>query len=269
MIAVLERGRVKARPAIWTSERWLEYYRANRGLKRPIPWDAVSVPAGELAVLARSLQSWQRGETSDGNHLRAVAARYADETADPAFRDVAELFIGEEARHSDLMGRWLDLSGLGRVEADWGERWFRWLRHGGKDIAGWAAPVIVVEVMAMVYFDAIRKATTCPALKAVCGQILWDEVAHIRFQCERYAATFRRRGPMYRRATMLWQRALFTGATFAIWWGHGEALRAGGYGWRRFWSSAWRGMRRAWELMRPERYSWAPRGSGGPWFESP
>ncbi|MGL4553799.1 MAG: ferritin-like domain-containing protein, partial [Gemmataceae bacterium] len=255
----LVRERTERKPTVWTSAQWLDHFDANADLRRPIPWDqGAGLTEQERLTVGRSLQAWQRGESSDGRHLRAVADRHAELTADPAFRDVIERFIREEQRHGDLMGRFLDLAGLGRLDADWGDRVFRSMRHGSRDMAAWGTPVIVAEVFALIYFDALRKATGSPVLRLICAQILGDETPHIRFQCERFAILFRGR-PVYRRLSLLFQAALFFAAVFAVWAGHRRVLRAGGYGWGRFWSASWRAMGRAWSLMQPGRYRWPAR----------
>src|SRR5262249_50156550 len=118
----------------------------------------------------------------------------------------------------------------------------------------WATPVVMVETHAMIYYNAIRKATGSAVLRCICGQILADEVAHIRFQCERLAILHRRRPRWLRALTMVLQRVLFAGITLAVWLGHGRALQAGGYTFRRFWSSTWRKMRYAWRMMAPRAY---------------
>lgn len=248
---------VRAKAVVWNSSRWLEHFRRNAAWRAPIEWEhGPGLTAEELAAVGPSLQAWQLGESSDGGHLRAVAARYAEEANDPVFPEVAELFIREEQGHSELMGRFLDLAGVGRLQAEWTDRAFRRLRHGASDLEGWATPVIVAEVLAVVYFEALRKATGSPLLKSICTWILADEVAHIRFQCERFAMMWRRRTGLSRWLSKAWQGALFTGAVLAVWAGHAGVLRAGGYGFGRFWSSAWKAMDRAWGLMQPERYEW-------------
>ena len=55
----------------------------------------------------------------------------------------------------------------------------------------------------------------------------------------------------FRWLTLLGQRTLFLGVTLAIWFDHRQALRAGGYGFARFWRSAWAKMNDAWRRMEP------------------
>src|SRR4051812_34334471 len=92
--------RPAAGPRPLTSAQWLAYFRANAARPRPIPWgQGAGVPPEELAPVARSLQAWQLGEPSDGRHLRAAAARHAEQTGDPDYLPAVELFIREEQRH--------------------------------------------------------------------------------------------------------------------------------------------------------------------------
>jgi hypothetical protein len=114
----------------------------------------------------------------------------------------------------------------------------------------------MAETHALLYYNAIRQATGCPLLRKICEQLLSDEVPHIRMQCERIAILQRNRPALVRSVTMLLQRVFFLGVTLAIWVGHRRALRAGGYGFARFWSVAWRKMEHAWKLMDPRMYQW-------------
>ena len=107
--------RVLARRRCRTAAAWLAYFRRNAARCRPIPWEmGAQVTAEELTAVVCSLQAWQLGETSDGRHLLAAAARYATRIGDPAYHTAVELFVREEQRHGDLLGRFLDLAGPGR-----------------------------------------------------------------------------------------------------------------------------------------------------------
>jgi hypothetical protein len=240
-----------------TTADWLVYFHANAAKSRPIPWErGAEVTTAQLAAIARSLQGWQLGETSDGAHLRAAAARYAERIGDPDYSRAIDLFIREEQRHGQLLGQFLDLAGIGRATADWGDRLFRAARYCVTDIELWTTPVVMVETLATIYYLAIRRATSSSVLRAVCAQILADEVPHLRFQCERLAILFRRRSRFAYHLTMLGQRLGFFAVMILVWVGHRRALRAGGLGWRRYWRTAWTKMKAAWRLMDPRRYAW-------------
>ena len=61
---------------------------------------------------------------------------------------------------------------------------------------------------------------------------------------------------------MLCQRLFFLVVVALVWLGHRRALRAGGYGWRKYWRAAWTKMNAAWRMMDPGRYAW--HGGSGP-----
>lgn len=241
----------------WTSGEWCEYFRLNAEAPCDLPWDdGARVTPAELAAIARSLQAWQLGETSDGRHLRAVAAKHARKTNDPEYATVTDWFIGEEQRHGELLGRFLDLAGVGRKSRDWGDTLFRFARYLLPTMETWTTPVVMVETLALVYYNAVRQATASPLLRAICRRILADEVPHLRFQCERLAAIYRRRSRVGFRLTMGLHRAMFLVMVTLVWLGHRRALRAGGYPLGRYWRASWDRMNEVWARMDPRRFDW-------------
>jgi hypothetical protein len=240
-----------------TSRQWVEYFTQNAAKQRPVLWESgAGISETELAAIAKSLRGWQLGETSDGAHLTAAARNYAKSIGDPEFLEAVKLFIAEEQRHGAALGRFLELAGVKLAKADWGDFLFRSVRYAIPRMEIWATPVVMVETHAMVYYNALRRATKSPVLRAICEQILADEVPHIRFQCERLAILHRRRPQWIYSLTMLFHRFAFTGITLAVWLGHGKALKAGGYGFRRFWKAVWGKMEFAWRTMNPKAYHW-------------
>jgi hypothetical protein len=248
-------GPVLLRPR--TGRDWLAYFRANTARLRPIPRETGpgATPA-ELAAIRASLQAWQLGETSDGKHLQAAAARYANKIGEVDYLAAVELFIREEQRHGELLGEFLDSAGIERTTANWGDSLFRRARYFVTDMEVWTTPVVMVETLALVYYNAIRRATRSAALAAICAQILSDEVPHLHFSCERLAYLYRRRRRFAFHLTMLSQRILFAVVVTLVWVGHRRALRAGGYSWRRYRRAARDRMNACWRWMDPSRYRW-------------
>jgi hypothetical protein len=196
------------------------------------------------------------GETSDGKHLRAAAARYAGAIGDPDYLRAVEMFIREEQRHGVLLGKFLDSVGVKRAKANWGDTLFRRARYLITDMEVWTTPVVMVETLALVYYNAVRHATGSAYLRAICTELLRDEVPHLNFACERLAAIYRRRSRLRLRLTMLFQKLFFAVVVTLVWVGHRRALCAGGYGWRRYWRSSWERMNACWRWMDPARYRW-------------
>ena len=236
---------------ITSSREWIEHYRANALDQLPIPWkEGSQLTKAQAEAIIPSLRAWQLGETSEGKQMLAAARRYAQQSADPEFVDVVKLFIAEEQRHGELLGRFLDLHGAPRLNRNWGDSIFRKLRHLLPNMECWTTVVIGVETLALVYYRAIMEASQSPVLRIICRQILKDEVHHLRFQYERLALIGRRRGHFTRLFIATLQRILFASTTVAVWIGHHRALRAGGYSFIRFWKSAWLRMEFHWRQMR-------------------
>lgn len=255
-VRVATRHRALSRPL--TGAGWFVYFLNNARRCRPIPWEqGAGVSPAELDAIRRSLQSWQLGETSDGTHLRAVAVRYAARIHDADYPAAVDLFSREEQRHGDLLGRFLDLAGAGRVTSDWGDYLFRTARYALTSMEAWTTPVVMVETLAVVYYDAIRRATDSAVLRTICAQILADEVPHLRFQCQRLADIFRDRSRAALFITMLAHRVFFLTMVLIVWIGHRRALRAGGRSFRGYWRSAWTKMNTCWRWMDPARYDWS------------
>lgn len=67
------------------------------------------------------------------------------------------------------------------LEREWSDNGFRWIRHQG-GLALTIEVLVAAEVIAMAYYAALRQATACPVLRALCRQVLEDEVLHLEFQ---------------------------------------------------------------------------------------
>lgn len=236
------------------SAAWLDYFQRNAASLRPIPWHAgVELSAAERAAVAHSVATFQLGETGGGRHLTAAAARYAAFEGDDDYLAAVKLFIAEEQRHGRELGRWLDLAGIPRIERHWSNGAFRRLRQlAGLELM--ISLLLTAEVMAKVYYAALRKATRSIVLQALCEQILKDEAAHIRFQSQRLAILRSRRSHFVLALCTSAQRILFAATALIVWQTHRPALRAGGLRFRDFWRKAAIEARISLALMEPARY---------------
>ena len=255
-------GLVGSAPRVRTGAEWVAYFQGNAAPRAAFRWhQGAAVTPAELAAISRSLQAWQLGETSDGRRLHAAASCFARRIGDPDYLHAVELFIREEQRHGELLGLFLDLAGAGRIKSDWGDRLFRAARYCLRDIEVWTTPVVMVETLALVYYNAVRRSTRSPLLRAICSRILADEVPHLRFQCERLAMLFQQRGSFTLALTMLSHRLCFLAVLSLVWLGHRRVLRAGCYSWRHYWRASWDRMNACWRLMDPRRYTWSEPGA--------
>jgi hypothetical protein len=219
-----------------------------------IPWEkGVFFTDETRAAIASSVQEFQLGESSEGKHLIACAKRHAERTGDGAYVEALGLFIAEENRHARDLGRVLDLAGIERVGHSWPDTVFRMLRR----LAGLELSIVVLvtaEIIAKVYYAALREASGAPVLRRLCDQILRDEVRHVHFQTERVAILRRGRARWMIAICQGLHRFLMFGTCFIVWHKHGRAICAGGWTFQRFWRGVWAEMSDALIRMDPASY---------------
>jgi len=223
-----------------TSADWLRHFHANTNHFLDMPWDAgAELTPQEHEAIAHSVQEFQRGESSEGRHFLGYAEAYAAATGDRDYVAALRLFIAEEQRHARVLARFLAINGIPLVRATFSDRVFRLLRHllGTLEIS--VAVLITAEIIAQVYYAALRTATGSLLLRRLCDQILRDEASHVEFQAEQLAKLRARRGRLFYGVTLAAQRALFFGTCLVVWVVHGSVFRAGGQTFREFWRGAW------------------------------
>ncbi len=245
---------VETGPVLLSSREWLTYFRTNATSLLEIPWDCgAEISDDERSAIAGSVQEFQLGESSEGRHLLRAAHEYAFRTGDHDYAHALRLFIAEEQRHARELGRFLTLAGVPLKRWTWPDQVFRWLRHrAGLEVS--IAVLVTAEVIAKVYYRALRDATGSRVLRRLCDQILSDEVEHVRFQTQRLAMIRSGRSARYLAAAHGLQRFLFAGTCLVVWCKHARALRAGAMGFRAFWRLGWHEMNQAIEGMDPWSY---------------
>jgi hypothetical protein len=237
-----------------TSTEWLRYFEQNRESLLEIPWHAgPELTAQERVSLGRSVQEFQRGESSEGRHFLRYAEQYAAKTDDRDYVSALRLFIAEEQRHARDLGRFLTVNGIPLVESTLPDRVFRMLRHLLGSLEMSIAVLITAEIIAEVYYTALRAATDSVILDRLCEQILRDEASHAAFQAEQLGKLRTRRGQLLYRLTVSAQRMLFLGTCLVVWVFHRRAFEAGGQNFRRFWRSAWFHFERAFTISAAAR----------------
>jgi hypothetical protein len=232
---------IEARNSCW----WWEHFRANENHQLTIPWDdACPLDGAQRRILLPSLQDFQLGESSEGRHGRARAEAYGERVGDPHYAEAIRLLFAEENRHAAYLARYLRLHGADPIGRSWTDFVFRRVRR----LMGLELLLVVLltaELIGEVYYRAVRAATDCPALRAVCTQLLRDEAMHVRFHIERFRLL---RQDRWRMRTVLhdglW-KCFFIATCLAVWLKHRRAFRLGGYPFGRYWGHAHRRRRQA------------------------
>jgi hypothetical protein len=238
------------------SSAWLAHFLHNRDNFAGIPWTLVStLTPRERAAIATSIAEFQLGESSEGSHLYEYALRYSRRSGDADYAPAIALFIAEENRHARILGRFMDLAGIPRKRHTFVDRVFRRLRRlGGLELA--ISVLLTAEIIAQVYYRALRDATECWILQILCRKMLQEERAHVQFQSERLAILRYRKTTVSLMIRDILHRVLMTGTILVVWRNHGEVLRQGGYTFRRFWRFTWCYTERALRIATPNRYRW-------------
>ena len=233
------------------SRYWLEYFVANTTSLLEIPWGrGAEITVAERRAIVSSIQEFQLGESSEGRHLLRSAETFAKRTRDPHYPEAMRLFIKEEQRHARDLGRFMDMAAIPRIRHTWPDRVFRRLRQVGGGLEISISVLITAEIIAKVYYAALREATGSSVLRRLCDRILRDEDAHVRFQCDYLAVIRKDRKDWTLALTEALQRFLFFGTCLVVWKSHRRAIKQGGITFRLFWKMCWDEMSTAFRQMK-------------------
>lgn len=212
----------------FTSQYWINHFKAN-SLEQRIDWEIKpALTTTELDTIKASLQAWQLGETSEGKHLIDAATKYAHKIGDTDYIGAVKLFIKEEQKHGNNLGRYLDAINVPRIKKDWGDSLFRKVRYFNTSIELWTLAVIVVESTAQIFYQSLKDATHCTLLKQICTDILIDEAYHITFQNERLAIIFHNKGEFSKWWRTAAYKYFFIATSSLVWFAHRKLFKAGG-----------------------------------------
>ena len=228
------------------SHYWLNHFLKNLARKPKVDWNRQpGLNQPDDALLIRSIQAWQLGETSDGAHLLKATHGFLDHGScegkeRETYLEAVKLFIKEEQKHGENLGRYLDKIGAERIKFDLGDSGFRLVRYLFSNMEIWSASVLMVETMAQIYYKALLDSGRCELLAEICADILMDEAYHLTFQIERIRTYYKSRSLFGRLATSVIYKSLYTVIVGAVWFAHGRALKKAGLPASDFWRASWR-----------------------------
>lgn len=217
-----------------TSNKWIQHFKSNAKEQR-VDWNLVPVISEtEIAVILSSLQAWQLGETSDGSHLLRASDIYARKIGDPDYVNAVSLFIKEEQKHGNNLGKYLDVIDKPRIKTNWGDSLFRRVRYFNTSMEIWTLAVITVESTAQIFYQCLKDATGCPLLKQICSDILIDESFHIDFQTERLSIIFDAKSFAGKLLVRNFYTFFFFATALVVWLAHKPVFKAGGVSFRKY-----------------------------------
>lgn len=218
-----------------TSKQWFDYFNHNLTIER-INWQQYpTVTEQELTPILQSLQAWQLGETSDGSNLLRAGNIYADRIGDKFYVKALQLFIKEEQKHGENLGKYLDLIGEPRIKKNIGDSMFRKVRHLNTSMESWTLAVITVESAAQIFYQSLKDATKCALLKEICTDILIDEAPHVQFQHERLLRIYKSKSAFSMKCSYHFYRLFFFSTTLVIWLSHRKLFIAGNNNFKKYW----------------------------------
>jgi hypothetical protein len=209
------------------------YFQANRSQRAALPWDtARPLTPAELRAVRASLQTFQRGEGTGGDHLMDLAQQYGV----PDYAAAMQLFIEEEEGHAAMLGRFMSQQGIPQLQTHWLHEVFRTLGRP-LGLEHMVRVILTAEVVAAVYYRALAEATGSELLRQICRRILHDEEMHLAFHCVAIRQWSFGRG---RLGVWLWRqfyRGLMAGTALVVFTASRRTFRAGGYGVGRFYAA--------------------------------
>ncbi|WP_052350402.1 ferritin-like domain-containing protein [Paenibacillus gorillae] len=209
--------------------KWRAYFLYNQDHLQRIDWgDEYRLTASERKAVTRSIQQFQLGENSEGKHLISNAKAYIDKTKDEAYFGAIVEFIREEQRHARDLAKFMRLQQIPIIREHWVDGVFRKLRK----FAGLEQSIIVLitaEIIAKIYYKALRDSTSSTMLIQLCDQILLDEDKHVQFQSETLHKLSYKRNPFINSCYRGMHRFLLEGTLAVVWRQHRSVFKAGGY----------------------------------------
>jgi hypothetical protein len=211
------------------SASWRRHFLAAAVTADRLPWsDPTQLSREEYRCVQSSIQQFQLGEGSSGRRLLQRGREFADAAGDPDFLEALALFVKEEQRHSGYLLRFMQREGIPASSSHWVDTVFRRLRVlAGLELS--LRVLVSAEIIAIPYYRALGAATQSRLLRAICGRILQDEAAHLRFQASMLSRLVSNRPLLADRIVSAIHRLFLLITCLVVWREHGRVFRAAGY----------------------------------------
>jgi hypothetical protein len=215
-------------------EVWLNHFEHHAQHPRCIPHGLSDfLRPDERRLIANSIATFQLGEQSEGRTLLRAAQRFADDRRIPALARIVELFIREEQRHATLLGTFMEDHHIELKRTDWTDRVFRLVRRlAGLEL--YMHILVSAELIGIVYYRALERATGCRRLMVLCRSLVSDELAHVGFESQLLLSLRAPRTAQGQLLMRLTHRAFIAGTASVVALTHRKVLCQAGHGTRSF-----------------------------------
>ena len=206
---------------------WIRHFEANARYKAHRQWP-VTVSTLQDHVrepLARSLATFQLGESGGGTRLRRYAREVAPLEQFRGYQRAIDLFIAEEQGHAELLARVVKHLGGQLKSRQWTNsvfRKFRTLINLDFNIQ----ILLTAELIAESYYGQLYLGVNDPMVRQAAKEILRDEIHHLSFQRDFLAERISLMRPWKRRLWSLQFRVVHRVVCRVVAWDHRTALRA-------------------------------------------
>jgi hypothetical protein len=215
---------------------WYQYFQSNRSHFDHLDWEKKELLNDkEKGIITSSIQQFQRGEYSEGKHFLQFAKSMKDES----YIETVKIFIKEEQDHAAIIGKFMDIYAIKKLGSDWVDNTFRSLRKLA-GLEGTVTVLLTAEIISMVYYKALKLATSSVLLQQICKQVLIDEEMHLRFQSFALGLLYKRKMKVTFFISKFLHNILMAGTIIVVWLYHKKVLRAGRYNFFLFFHEVWK-----------------------------
>lgn len=213
---------------------WISYFEYNNSHLLKVDYTVCDeLTKEEIELITPSIRAFQIGEGSEGKHLKKAVKKFAQKSGYPEYIKIMRWFIIEENRHSSTLAKYMKAYGIKRAEHLWIDNVFRFLRK----LTGIGCEVVVLvtaEMIALSYYDALANATRSEQLKAICAQMLHDELMHVILQSDTLRRISQRRNNAVNYVVRILRKIIMKLTAFTVWYKYRRLFIKGGYSYNRF-----------------------------------
>ncbi|MGV3663079.1 MAG: hypothetical protein ACO1TE_23035 [Prosthecobacter sp.] len=208
------------------TQHWINHFETNTRLNHHMQLpEAPCALTDEIRVpLARSLATFQLGESGGGTRLRRYTRSIATLENLRGYQRAVDLFVAEEQSHAALLARTVTHLRGDLLQKQWTNSIFRWMR----DLVNLEFNIQVLltaELIAEVYFGLLALRCPDPVVQTVAKKLLRDEIGHLSFQRDFLFERLKTLTPAMQKVWRLQFQAIHVGTAAVVAWDHRECLR--------------------------------------------
>ncbi|MFN0078664.1 MAG: hypothetical protein ACKVY0_19565 [Prosthecobacter sp.] len=209
------------------TQHWINHFEANTRLNHDLKLPAApcELPEHVRTALARSIATFQLGESGGGTRLRRYTRSIASLENLRGYQRAVDLFVTEEQSHAALLARTVTHLRGNLLQKQWTNSIFRWMR----DLVNLEFNIQVLltaELIAEVYFGLLALRCSDPVVQTVAKKLLRDEMGHLAFQRDFLFERLKTLTPAMQRLWRWQFQAIHRATAAVVAWDHRDCLRS-------------------------------------------